>query len=261
MGVMDLRPYLQTALEAASLAQGIHAYYREAGFSQSTKSGPTDLVTQADHESEAAIRALIERKHPGHRVLGEEEGEGTGQGDYRWIVDPLDGTVNFAHGFPFYAVSIALEVAGEVMVGVVQDTARGETFTALKGGGAFRDSRPLAVSTQTQLGTSLLATGFPYNVARDPENLRYLDRALTRGVPVRRPGAAALDLAYVACGRLDGFWEVKLNPWDVAAGWLLITEAGGQVTGLKGEAYQLGSRYVVASNGLIHTELLQLFVD
>ncbi len=252
---MDLRAYLQTALDAAHLAKGIHQHYQEKGFTQSTKSTPTDVVTQADHESEAAIRELIASRHPDHVVLGEEQGQDK-EGAFRWIVDPLDGTVNYAHGFPFYAVSIGLEAQGEMVLGVILDTARGDLFTATKGGGAFMNGRPIRVSTHSTLVGSLLATGFPYDVNQDSENVTYFQRALAKGLVVRRPGAAALDLAYVAAGRLDGFWEVKLNPWDVAAGWLLITEAGGKVTGMQGEAYQLGNRYLVASNGRIHQLLL-----
>lgn len=252
---MDLRTYLQTALDAAYLAKGIHQYYQEKGFTQSTKSTPTDVVTQADHESEAAIRELIASRHPDHVVLGEEQGQDR-EGVFRWIVDPLDGTVNYAHGFPFYAVSIGLEAQGEVVLGVILDTARGDLFTATRGGGAYMNGRPIRVSARATLVGSLLATGFPYDVNKDAENVTYFQRALAKGLMVRRPGAAALDLAYMAAGRLDGFWEVKLNPWDVAAGWLIITEAGGTVTGLQGEAYRLGNRYLVASNGLIHSALL-----
>lgn len=252
---MDLHTYLKTALDAAYLAKGIHQYYQAKGFTLSSKSTPTDLVTQADHESETAIRALIASRHPDHVVLGEEQGQDK-EGLFRWIVDPLDGTVNYAHGFPFYAVSIGLEARGEVVLGVILDTARDELFSATKGGGAFLNGRPIQVSTQKALQGSLLATGFPYDVHKDAENVTYFQRALARGLMVRRPGAAALDLAYVAAGRLDGFWEVKLNPWDVAAGWLLITEAGGTVTGIEGEPYRLGNRYLVASNGLIHPQLI-----
>jgi len=252
---MDLQPYLETALDAAYLAKGIHQYYQEKGFTQSSKSTPTDLVTQADRESETAIRELIASRFPGQGVLGEEEGQ-QGEGEFRWIVDPLDGTVNYAHGFPFYAVSIALEVRAQLELGVILDTARGELFTATRGGGAYMNGRPLQVSRQDTLLGSLLATGFPYDVNKDAENLTYFQRALAKGLTVRRPGAAALDLAYVAAGRLEGFWEVKLNAWDVAAGWLLVQEAGGQVTGIQGEPYQLESRYLVASNRLIHAQLL-----
>lgn len=252
---MDLQRYLEAALDAAYLARGIQLYYREKGFALESKTGPTDLVTQADRESEEAIRSLLLERFPDHVVLGEEGGQ-EGHSDFRWIVDPLDGTVNYAHGFPFYAVSIALEVGGEVVVGAVLDTARGELFTALKGEGAFQNGRPIRVSSTATLIGSLLATGFPYDVAKDAENLTYFQRALAKGLTVRRPGAAALDLAYVAAGRLEGFWEVKLNPWDVAAGWLLITEAGGTVSGIQGEPYRLGNRYLVASNGKIHEQLL-----
>jgi myo-inositol-1(or 4)-monophosphatase len=252
---MDLHPYLEAALDAAYLAKGIHQYYQEKGFTQSTKSTPTDLVTQADKDSETAIRELIASRFAGHVVLGEEEGQ-QGEGEFRWIVDPLDGTVNYAHGFPFYAVSIALEVRGRVELGVILDTARGELFTAMRGAGARMNGRPIRVSATDRLLGSLLATGFPYDVSTDAENLTYFQRALAKGLTVRRPGAAALDLAYVAAGRLEGFWEVKLNPWDVAAGWLIIEEAGGQVTGINGEPYALGSRYLVASNRAIHTQLM-----
>jgi myo-inositol-1(or 4)-monophosphatase len=252
---MDLRVYLQTALDAAYLAKGIHQYYQEKGFTQSSKSTPTDLVTQADHESEAAIRELIASRFPDHVVLGEEQGQDQ-PGAFRWIVDPLDGTVNYAHGFPFYAVSIGLEIHAELVLGVILDTARGDLFTAIKGAGAYMNGRPIQVSRREQLTGSLLATGFPYDVNQDPENLTYFQRALARGLTVRRPGAAALDLANVAAGRLEGFWEVKLNPWDVAAGWLIVTEAGGKVTGLQGEEYRLGNRYLVASNTFIHQQLL-----
>nr|WP_041657836.1 inositol monophosphatase family protein [Marinithermus hydrothermalis] len=252
---MDMDALLRDAIEAARLARGIHLYYLEKGFSQSTKSGPTDLVTQADREAEAAIRRFLMERHPDHVVLGEEEGQ-QGEGAFRWIVDPLDGTVNFAHGFPFFAVSIALEIDGAIQLGVVLDSTRDELFTAIRGRGAYLNSRPLRVSQTGTLIGSLLATGFPYDVNKDPENLQYFERVLRKGLTVRRPGAAALDLAYVAAGRLEGFWEVKLNPWDVAAGWLLIEEAGGTVTGIHGEPYALGNRYLVASNGRIHQELL-----
>ncbi|GLV48009.1 inositol monophosphatase [Thermus sp. LT1-2-5] len=250
-------PYLEALLQAASLAQGIHAYYLAKGFTQGTKSGPTDLVTQADREAEAAIKDLLLSRFPEAGFLGEEGGSEGGKA-LRFIVDPLDGTVNYAHGFPFYGVSLALEVEGVIQVGVVQDTARGETFYALRGGGAYLDGRPLRVTERGELLGSLLATGFPYDVAKDPENLTYFARALRRGLLVRRPGAAALDLAYVAAGRLEGFWEVKLNPWDVAAGWLLVEEAGGRVTDLEGRPYRLGHRYIVATNGRIHEALLRV---
>ncbi len=251
-----LFPYLEAMLEAAHLAQGIHRYYLERGFTQGTKSGPTDLVTQADREAEEAIKELLLSRFPEAGFLGEEGGSEGGRA-LRFIVDPLDGTVNYAHGFPFYGVSLALEVEGQVQVGVVMDTSRGEAFYAVRGEGAYLNGRPIRVTERRELLGSLLATGFPYDVAKDPENLTYFQRALSKGLLVRRPGAAALDLVYVAAGRLDGFWEVKLNPWDVAAGWLIVEEAGGRVTDLEGKPYRLGHRYIVATNGHIHEALIQ----
>lgn len=253
-------PHLLSMLEAARLARGIHLYYLEKGFAQGTKSGPTDLVTQADRESEEAIKELLLSRFPEAGFWGEEGGS-EGNRDVRFIVDPLDGTVNYAHGFPFYGVSLALEAEGVIQAGVVMDTARGETFYALRGEGAYLDGRPIRVTERAELLGSLLATGFPYDVAKDPENLTYFTRALRRGLLVRRPGAAALDLAYVAAGRLEGFWEVKLNPWDVAAGWLLVEEAGGRVTDLEGKPYRLGHRYIVASNGRVHQALLEALLS
>ena len=253
----QVKTYLEAAIDAAFLAQGIHVYYLEKGFQEKTKSGPTDLVTQADRESEEAIKDLLLSRFPDHGFLGEEGGE-DGGGKVRWVVDPLDGTVNYAHGFPFYGVSIALEVEGRIELGVVLDTARGELFTAIRGEGAHLNGRPIQVTKRKETLGSLVATGFPYDVARDPENLTYFERAMKKGLMVRRPGAAALDLAYVAAGRLDGFWEVKLNPWDVAAGWLLVEEAGGKVTDLDGHPYRLGHRYIVATNGNIHNALLKV---
>ena len=253
-------PHLLAMLEAAHLARGIHLYYLEKGFTQGTKSGPTDLVTQADRESEEAIKELLLSRFPEAGFWGEEGGS-EGDRDVRFIVDPLDGTVNYAHGFPFYGVSLALEAEGVIQAGVVMDTARGETFYALRGEGAYLDGRPIRVTERAELLGSLLATGFPYDVAKDPENLTYFTRALKRGLLVRRPGAAALDLAYVAAGRLEGFWEVKLNPWDVAAGWLLVEEAGGRVTDLEGKPYRLGHRYIVASNGRVHQALLEALLS
>lgn len=249
-------PHLEAAFAAAQLAMGIHRYYLEKGFTQGTKSGPTDLVTQADREAEEAIKELLLARFPEAGFFGEEGGS-EGSGTFRFIVDPLDGTVNYAHGFPFYGVSIALEAEGAIQMGLVMDTAREEVFFALRGEGAYLNGRPIRVTERAELLGSLLATGFPYDVAKDPENLTYFERALRKGLLVRRPGAAALDLAYVAAGRLEGFWEVKLSPWDVAAGWLLVEEAGGRVTDLEGQPYRLGSRYIVATNGRIHEALLR----
>jgi len=252
---MDMDALLHDAIAAARLARGIHLYYQEKGFSVDTKSGPTDLVTQADKETEVAIKEYLLSRYPDHAFLGEEGGQER-EAEYRWIVDPIDGTVNFAHGFPFFAVSIALEVRGELELGVVLDSTRDELFWARRGQGAFLNGRPIRVSNTDKLVGSLLATGFPYDVNKDRENLIYFERVLEKGLTVRRPGAAALDLCYVAAGRLDGFWEVKLKPWDVAGALAVLNEAGARVTGMEGEPYELGNRYIVATNGLIHEQLL-----
>ncbi len=247
---------LDDAIAAARLARGIHLYYQEKGFEVGTKTGPTDLVTQADKETERAIKDYLLSRHPQHAFLGEEGGQEK-EAEYRWIVDPIDGTVNFAHGFPFFAVSIALEVKGELRLGVVLDSTRDELFWAVRDRGAFLNGRPIRVSATNKLINSLLATGFPYDINKDRENMVYFENALKRGLTVRRPGAAALDLCYVAAGRLDGFWEVKLKPWDVAGALVVLYEAGAMVTGMEKEPYELGNRYIVASNGLIHDELMQ----
>ncbi|WP_456477203.1 inositol monophosphatase family protein [Oceanithermus sp.] len=247
---------LNDAIAAARLARGIHLYYQERGFAVDTKTGPTDLVTQADRETEAAIKEYLLGRYPDHAFLGEEGGQ-EHEAEYRWIVDPLDGTVNFAHRFPFFAVSIGLEVRGRLELGVVLDSTRDELFWAVRGRGAYLNGRPLRVSTTDRLIGSLLATGFPYDVNKDQENLTYFERVLRKGLTVRRPGAAALDLSYVAAGRLEGFWEVKLKPWDVAAAIVIVEEAGGRITGLRGEPYELGNRYIVATNGRIHQPLLE----
>ena len=247
---------LNDAIAAARLARGIHLYYQERGFAVDTKTGPTDLVTQADRETEAAIKEYLLGRYPDHAFLGEEGGQ-EHEAEYRWIVDPLDGTVNFAHRFPFFAVSIGLEVRGRLELGVVLDSTRDELFWAVRGRGAYLNGRHLRVSATDRLIGSLLATGFPYDVNKDQENLTYFERVLRKGLTVRRPGAAALDLSYVAAGRLEGFWEVKLKPWDVAAAIVIVEEAGGRITGIQGEPYELGNRYIVATNGHIHQQLLE----
>ncbi|HWG84921.1 MAG TPA: inositol monophosphatase family protein, partial [Deinococcales bacterium] len=214
------------------------------------------LVTRADHEAEAAIREIILSEHPDHQILGEEGGS-LGESSHLWLVDPLDGTVNYAHGFPFFCVSIGLDVDGVTQVGVVHDPTRGETFAAVRGAGATLNGKPVSVSDLAVLGgRTMLATGFPYDVEGGLRNLETFRRFLNLGVPVRRPGAAALDLCYVACGRLDGFWELKLQPWDCAAANLIVQEAGGRVTNGAGGPYRYREQPLVASNGLLHEALL-----
>ena len=187
--------------------------------------------------------------------MGEEGGQ-DGEATHRWIVDPIDGTLNYAHGLPFYCTSIGLEVDGVIQVGVVLDSLRAELFTAVKGGGAFLNGAPMRVTQETELINSMLTTGFSYQKEGQRTNIPVFERLNAQVRSIRRLGASALDLAYVACGRLDGFWELKLKPWDVAAGWLLVTEAGGRVTGPFGEPYKVDENRVVATNGQIHDKLV-----
>ena len=249
------RDYLHTAVRAAQLAGSIQQYNLGGDLGISTKTSFTDLVTRVDKECEARIREILLGAYPNHVVLGEEEGQPGGESSHRWIVDPIDGTLNYAHGFPFYCVSIALEVDSIIQVGVVYDPSRNELFTAARNEGAYLNGAPIFVTEESNLKSAMLATGFAYRADAASENVEIFARVMPQCRAIRRPGAAALDLAYVACGRLEGFWELKLNAWDVAAGVLLIQEAGGTVTGPSGEPYEMG-RKIVASNGHVHGKLL-----
>lgn len=215
--------------------------------------GEINLVTEADRLSEQLIVERIGRSYPGHDILTEESAETANSSGFRWIIDPLDGTTNYAHGFPVFCVSIALEVAGVIQLGAVYNPMLEELFTAERGKGAFLNGARLAVSRTADLNKALLATGFPYDLRQDRNNNMNYFRALAMSTQaVRRAGSAALDLAYVAAGRFDGFWELKLMPWDTAAGWLLVEEAGGRVTDLGGGPYHLRAPHILASNGIVH---------
>jgi myo-inositol-1(or 4)-monophosphatase len=221
------------------------------------RKGAIDLVTEADHAAEALAIGVIRAARPGDAVLAEERG-GEGEGArVRWLIDPLDGTTNFAHSFPFFAVSVGVEVAGTLAAGAIHVPMLDEIFAAARGSGATLNGRPIAVSRVDRLNDAFLATGFPYDIRVNPvNNLDHFGRFSTRALALRRPGAAAIDLAYVACGRFDGFWELRLAPWDVAAGSVLLLEAGGQLTAVDGSPHRLDSGGVCASNGLIHAEML-----
>ncbi|MEF2277666.1 inositol monophosphatase family protein [Deinococcus sp. YIM 134068] len=254
----DLAPALSVAVEAARAAGAIHLAYAGKALNIRSKTTYSDLVTEVDALSEAAIREIIARAYPDHAVLGEEEGlAGLEDASHRWVVDPLDGTVNYAHGFPVSCVSVGLEERGERVVGVVYDPNRDELFTATRGCGAFLNGQPIRVSETPGLTTpALVSTGFPYD-ASGGGNLTLVARLLRLGVPVRRPGAAALDLCNVACGRMDAYWEFGLKPWDSAAGSLIVEEAGGSVTDRAGAATPYAPM-IVATNGHLHAELLAL---
>lgn len=221
--------------------------------------GEINLVTEVDRLSEALIVGRIRGSFPGHDILTEESPEIVNGSSFRWIVDPLDGTTNYSHGYPVFCVSIALEAEGAVRFGAVFNPMLDEMFIAERGAGAFLNGRRLAVSREAELSRSLLATGFPYDLREDRNNnINYFDALILRTQAVRRAGSAALDLAYLAAGRFDGFWELKLAPWDLAAGWLLVEEAGGTVTDLRGGPFSLHSPDILASNGLIHDEISRL---
>jgi myo-inositol-1(or 4)-monophosphatase len=218
--------------------------------------GKYDLVTEADRQSEALIVSLIRERFPGHDILAEEADYGKLSSDYRWIIDPLDGTTNFAHGFPWFAVSIALEVRGELTLGVVYNPYVGEFYLAERGQGAFLNERRLKVSETRLLERALLATGFAYDhKSCKANNYDYFTRFQREAQACRRPGVASLDLASVAAGRFDGFWEMKLKPWDLAAGILLVEESGGRVSDFDGNPMTLDSLECLASNVLIHEEM------
>ena len=254
---MSYAELLDVAVRAARAAGEIHLAHLGRASVLRSKSSYADLVTEVDGEAERVIREVIAGRHPDHAVLGEEEGLGAGAagGRYRWIVDPLDGTVNYAHGYPVFCVSVGLEEDGQRVVGAVLDPTRNELFTATRGGGAFLNGGPIRVSTTPTLTTpALVATGFPYDTSGE-RNLALVARLLRLGVPVRRPGAAALDLCNVACGRMDAFWELGLKPWDCAAGSLIVEEAGGRVTDAHGRPDPY-AEMIVVTNGPLHAELL-----
>ena len=219
--------------------------------------GEINLVTEADKISEKMITSKITTLFPDHDILAEELTNIDRGSDFRWIIDPLDGTTNYAHGYPYFCVSIALERLNTMIVGIVYDPMLDEMFVAEKGKGAFLNEREIHVSNTREVIKSLLATGFPYDIREDSHNnLNYFNEMILQAQAIRRAGSAALDLAYVAAGRFDGFWELKLNPWDIAAGWLLVKEAGGIVTDMGGKSYFIESPSILASNGKIHAEMM-----
>lgn len=249
---MEFAPHIQQiAREAGDLLM------RHLGKVDIEYKGDVDVVTIADRESEKLIVDRITSKWPEHDIAGEEGTRRSRGSDHRWYIDPLDGTTNFAHNFPVFCVSIALEYRDELIAGVVYDPTRGECFSAEKGAGATLNDRKMHVSNVSDFAQSLVATGFPSQKRHKNPNIHFYHHITLQTHGVRRAGSAAIDLAYTACGRFDAYWEFNLNPWDTAAGVLLVREAGGNVTDMEGRAFDIASKEVVASNGKLHTSLVK----
>jgi myo-inositol-1(or 4)-monophosphatase len=253
--------YLEVAIAAAKEAGRIQKLHF-GHFHKVEYKGEIDPVSEIDKLCEKAVNRIIFDAFPDHDVLTEESAfKGKGS-PWKWIIDPIDGTTNYIHGFPFFCVSIGLEVKGEVTLGVVYDPILDQLFNALKGEGAYLNGKRIFVSQVNNLGRSFLCTGFPYDIREHTDfYLRYFRQFITKSVAIRRPGSAALDLCYVGAGRFDGFWELKLHAWDVAAASLIITEAGGKVTDFQGGPFNIYSEEILASNGLIHQEMLRVIQE
>lgn len=250
--------YLETAVDIAREAGALLSGFFERRVRFELK-GEFDLVTEADRASERLILERLCSHYPSHSVVAEETGAHNGTSEYRWYVDPLDGTTNFAHGFPMFNVTLALERAGELIAGVIFDPLRNELFTAEKGAGAFLNGGSIQVSRAQRVADSLVATGFPSRKRHQNVNVHFYYQLAMLSHGVRRAGSAALDLAYVACGRLDAFWEFGLSPWDMAAGILLVTEAGGVASDMKGCPVNLRGPHLLTDNRSIHEEMLAMF--
>ncbi|MBI3684432.1 MAG: inositol monophosphatase [Acidobacteria bacterium] len=252
--------YLEIAIEIAREAGGLLSHYfeRRVGFELK---GEFDLVTEADRASERLIVERLCSRFPSHAIVAEEGSGHDSPSEYRWYVDPLDGTTNFAHGFPIFNVTLALERDGETICGVIYDPIHLELFTAERGGGAFLNNHRIQVSKTRQLSEALVATGFPSRKRHLNVNVHFYHQLAMATHGVRRGGSAALDLAWVACGRLDAFWEFGLNPWDMAAGLLLVEEAAGAASDMKGGPASLRGPHVAVSNRAIHAEMVALFGD
>lgn len=255
---MDIN-YINRVAIAAAYRSGkiLKSYF--GNLAHIRKKGAIDLVTEADTESENAIIEFIHEKFPDHSFLAEESGLTQGDTSRQWIIDPLDGTINFAHQLPIFSISIAFAYHGEILTGVVFNPVNGELFSAVSGQGATLNNRPLLVSDTKILSESLLVTGFPYDLLSIFEEIAFrLDRCLQHAQGIRRLGSAALDLCYIACGRFDGFWEQNLNPWDTAAAFLIASESGAVITDFANNPFTINKKEIVATNGHIHMEMLSL---
>lgn len=259
----DIEKLLEVAKEAAYEAGEIQLSYFGKKKEIFHKSSEYDLVTEADKLSEKKILSIIQANFPDHAILGEEYGEhGEHKSEYLWVIDPLDGTTNYAHNFPHFAVSIGLVKNSQIIMGVVYDVCKNELFWAAEETGAFLNAEPIQVSNISDLNKSLLATGFPSSKEKEmEENFVYFKEFVYKSQAVRRPGAAALDLCYVAAGRLDGFWELNLCPWDVTAGTCIVREAGGKVTNFDSQDFDSKIRNIIASNSLIHENMKEILLS
>ena len=249
----------ETMLRAADAAGKIILQYFNGEFEIRNKEGINNLVTEVDMFSEKIIIDIIREKYPEHTIISEEVGTLINVSDYQWLIDPIDGTVNFAHSIPICCVSIGLLYQNELILGVVYNPMMNEKFVAEKGKGATLNGKPISVSKKSDFRKACLVTGFPYAWPDSYEHpIRVFERFILEGLPIRRLGSAALDLCWVACGRFDGFWEYNLSSWDVAAGYLIVQEAGGRITNFEGARYNVFEKQTLATNGLIHEEMLSI---
>ncbi len=260
LSITEIQELTQTAIQAARLGGAILQDYAQKGFKVHSKGESINLVTEADLQSEKAIIQSVRKVFPEHQILSEEQGlQDIPQHSIKWIIDPLDGTVNFAHGFPLYNVSIGVEYEGTCVIGVIYDPTRDELFLGQQGRGATLNGTPIHVSSKPKIAEALLVTGFAYDIhTATDNNLKEFCAFTVRAGGMRRTGTAAIDLAYIACGRLDGFWELQLKPWDTAAGKIIVEEAGGKITDYAGEPYSIYGTTLLASNGLIHNDMIEI---
>lgn len=256
---MDLKKYKEVLNEAIDESAKILLEYLDTDFEIGRKLNYSDLVTEVDKKSEAKIIEIVHKHFPEHNVLSEEVGNLNMLSDYVWIVDPIDGTINYAHSVPIFCISIALEIKKEVVLGMVYNPITKERFFAEKGKGAFLNDKKISVTDTGALRDALLVTGFPYGAKDNMDHcIDHFVNFVKLGLPIRRLGSAAIDICYVACGHFDGFWEVSLNAWDVAAGYLIAKEAGAVLTDFFGKDYSIYNRQILATNGKIHNEMMEV---
>ncbi len=248
-----------TLFLAAEEAGKILLEYHNKDFIIESKEIISNLVTEVDKKSESKIIEIIKNNFPDDSILSEEIGSIEAGSNCKWIIDPIDGTINYAHGIPLFCVSIGIEKDGEIIMGLVYNPLSGEKFFAEKNKGAFLNEKKISVTNEKNLRKALLVTGFPYDSSRNPNKpVDVFGRFVMLDIPIRRLGSAALDLCWTACGRFDGFWEYNLNPWDTAAGFLILKEAGGKVTDFNGKDYSVYSKEILATNGLLHEDILKI---